>query len=349
MFVDGLDEFDGRYNAVIETIKSLSSQTHFKICLSSRPLVNFEKAFTGTPSLRLQDLTFKSILAYANLQLFNLIEERFFDVRLNEERARFLLGQIVTRAQGVFLWAVIAIKDVRGGLQDMADLDELAMMIDGLPAEIDDLYMRILRRIKPVYRREAIRFLQIVIYAPRVLENYMHLNLYLLYFIEVHRACEDVPLSCSTVDLNGLVKACDALKTRVLSHTLGLLDLVPQKYISLIRFLNEHDNKRSYVGGGEYDARDPKPDDADYFRADFDLTPFTTVLLHHRTVEEFLLHNKEAKAFVAAEGLKEEHLHLSILRGFFAYLVHISQDIGRPLMSYLVKSLLKQLAALEKS
>ena len=52
MFIDGLDEFEGRYDAVIEAISSLTKQAHVKICLSSRPLLKFEKAFESEPQLK---------------------------------------------------------------------------------------------------------------------------------------------------------------------------------------------------------------------------------------------------------------------------------------------------------
>ena len=137
LFIDGLDEVDGRYDDVVETINHLFVQTNVKACLSSRPLLDFEKAFSEMPSLRLQDLTFESILAYADHQFSKLMQERISDSKLDSRRTRFLLDKIVNQAQGVFLWAVVAIRDVCESLQDMADLDELESMIETFPSGIE--------------------------------------------------------------------------------------------------------------------------------------------------------------------------------------------------------------------
>ncbi|KAL8702190.1 MAG: hypothetical protein Q9201_004529 [Fulgogasparrea decipioides] len=294
VFIDGLDEFDGRYNSVVETIKSITNQNHVKICLSSRPLLDFEKVFAGMPSLRLQDLTYGSILAYANAQLFDLIEGRISYGEHDRERARSLRHKIVRRAEGVFLWAVIAIRDLRDGLQDIVNLHELALAIDGLPAGVENLYMQMLNRIKPAYRREAVRLLQIVLFQS---ERGGSLDLYRLYFIDIQRVAGDQPLGYKRVDTIALVEACQALKTRVLSHTLGLLDVTPAR-----------------------------ADKHRYLRRDHDEILLTEVQFHHRTVKEFLLHNTAAKSFVAATGSMEEHLRLCIARGVLAHLIHLSQD-----------------------
>lgn len=337
LFIDGLDEFDGRYSAIIETIRSLSSQSHIKVCLSSRPLPDFEKAFAGMPSLRLQDLTFDSILAYAEYQLLNLIEERILNSKLEEERTRELLYKIVGQAQGVFLWAVIAIRDVRDGLQDMADLNELELMIEGLPAGVENLYTQILHRLKPVYRREAMRFLQIILYESELHEPWKnYLDLYRLYFINLQRVSEDLPLVCSGVGMSALVGACHALKIRLLSHTLGLLDLRPIKEV--------------------VDLWDMVPDFKKItFESEDDLIPFTKVRFHHRTVKEFLLHNIEAKTSLATAGLKEEHLRICIARGTFAHLEHLAQVRGRtfelnPRLSFVaaLRSALTQVVIVER-
>lgn len=181
MFIDGLDEFDGRYDAVIEVIDSLAKQFHVKICLSSRPLSNFEKAFADQPKLRLQDMTRDSIRAYAHVQLLDEIQRRFKTDLSSQDQAKKLLNNIVWRADGVFLWVVIAVRDVREGLQDCADLNGLARAIEELPERIDDLYMRMLNRIKPAYRRDAARFLQIVLYGNLYYDG---LDLCKLYFID---------------------------------------------------------------------------------------------------------------------------------------------------------------------
>lgn len=125
LFVDGLDELHGRYSSVIETINSLVDKTYLKICLSSRPLLDFEKAFARKASLKLQDLTCGSIRDYAVSQLSSLIDQQTFYSEWEKNRVKDLIGELARRAEGVFLWAVIAVREIRDGLQDIVDLSEL--------------------------------------------------------------------------------------------------------------------------------------------------------------------------------------------------------------------------------
>jgi hypothetical protein len=57
LFIDGLDEYDGRYSDIIDLCHEFAALPNLKLCLSSRPLLIFENAFSGSPSLQLQDLT----------------------------------------------------------------------------------------------------------------------------------------------------------------------------------------------------------------------------------------------------------------------------------------------------
>ena len=126
MFIDGLDEMDGPYDKVLEMLRNLADHKNVKICLSSRPLLVFEEAFYGVPYLRLQDLTGHSIEAYVDNRLSDLIQRHLCHENRDEYRAEWFVEHIVGRAEGVFLWAVIAVREVRDGLQGLVDLNEIA-------------------------------------------------------------------------------------------------------------------------------------------------------------------------------------------------------------------------------
>lgn len=165
IFIDGRDEYDGDHHAVLSVIQALLNQQHVKICLSNRPYLAFEEAFSGLPRVNLHDLNFRSVRSYAHDQLLKAIEQRFplwsaLTASINE-----LLDSIVTRADGVFLWVVIAVRTLRDGLLDMAYLAELKKVIYSLPEGIEHLYAQIVERIKPANKRETARFLQIILYS----------------------------------------------------------------------------------------------------------------------------------------------------------------------------------------
>ncbi|KAL8962725.1 MAG: hypothetical protein Q9193_000912 [Seirophora villosa] len=223
MFLDGLDEIDGQYENIARMVKDLVDHTHVKICFSSRPLLVLQEAFSGVPGLRLQDLTYHSIRAYADGQLSDLVQKRIVHNESNQNRVASLVDTIVSRADGVFLWAVIAIRDVREGLQGMVDLDELAHAIDDLPAQLESLFMLMLRRIKPVYQRDAARFLQIALHAGH--SSSIRLKLFTLYFINSQRHLADAPVLYKELSPAEITEACETVQTQLLSHTTGLLEV----------------------------------------------------------------------------------------------------------------------------
>ena len=133
------------------------------------------------------------------------------------------MAKIVRRAEGVFLWVVVAVRNLREGLQDLVDLDELERDIERLPAGIENLYIQILNRIKPMYRRDAARFLQIVLHDTDLLP----LDVRRMHFVDQEQVKGDIPLVIEKPQDRLMAKACSRMKTRVLSHTLRLLDVIP--------------------------------------------------------------------------------------------------------------------------
>jgi len=303
MFLDGLDEIDGRYDTVVQMMGDLADHTNVKICLSSRPLPVFEEAFNGVPGLKLQDLTFQSIRAYARFRLSDLFHARIFHDKQKEQQARHVISTIVDRANGVFLWAVIAVRDVRDGLQGIADLDELAQAIDNLPSELESLFMIMLNRIKPAFQRDAARFLQIALHerdraSDRTRYYSLRLTLCSLHLIRSQRELEDAPFVYEKVATSEIVRVCETLKTQVLSHTAGLLELTP---------------------GERPRYHDLCPDDQPLLNMDVNFL--------HRTVRDFLCNNDEARSFLARKGFTEPQVHLAIARGRLAQLAQFLDEI----------------------
>ena len=78
-FIDGLDEYEGDSEDIISLFRDIPRSPCLKICLSSRPSWDFEKAFEAGPKLRLQDLTYKDIRAYVcdNLESHHQVLQLF--------------------------------------------------------------------------------------------------------------------------------------------------------------------------------------------------------------------------------------------------------------------------------
>lgn len=294
MFIDGLDEFEGQEDAVIKMIDDLADQTHVKVCVSSRPLLAFEEAFGGKPSLRLQDLTFDSTIEYGEVKLSEPIQ-KYVSLNICERyQAEALVHKIVARAHGVFLWAIIAIRDIHDGLRGMVDINELSQTLETLPSQIESLFMLMLHRIKPAFKRDAAYFLGFAIYQHS--NDEYHTDLCTLYFSHSQRELKDRPAHYEDIATNELVTACHTLKIRLLSHTAGLLELTPS-------------NERQRIYGRS---------------EDHDPVLSMTINFLHRTARDFLLRNDKAKSFLASYGCSEAQICLSIARGTLAQAAHLS-------------------------
>lgn len=299
IFIDGLDEFEGREDVVIEMMEALADQIHVKVCLSSRPLVAFEEAFSGKPSLRLQDLTFDSIRDYAKVKLAEPIQKYVSLSQTERIQADSLLTRIVERADGVFLWAIIAVRDVQYGLRGIANLNELAQTIESLPTQLESLFVRMLDRISPAFKRDAAHFLGAILYqgTGEDLSDDGGMDLCRLHLSHSQWMLREAPFSYDEVATNDLIAACRTTRKRVKSHTAGLLELTSTE------------------------EGDPL-----YHRwVDLDPIVFTKVNFLHRTVQDFLLKNNEAKLFMVTNGSTEAQVRLSIARGTLAQLIHFSQ------------------------
>ena len=297
IFIDGLDEFDGRYDAVLNFIHTLSEyNSNIKICVSSRPLLAFEQALQNQPGLRLQDLTFDTISAYVNAQLSPLVEMRSSTCDKHDQRlAQLIIEDIVTHADGVFLWAVVVTREVREGLQDLVDLEQLLRMVNRLPSELNDLFLHILHNIKFAYQRDAATFLQITLHGQplRAADN---LDLCNFHFILSQREPREQRFSFQKEQLSQLAEGCDALKLRIVSHTKGLIDVTSNHSPSII-----------YKNCPEW-----APSLA------------LNVSFIHRSVRDFLCENEHAKSFLELSRLSQPKIHIAVARGTMARLNQFS-------------------------
>ena len=298
MFIDGLDEFEGHEDTVIKMIGDLADQTHVKVCVTSRPLLAFEEAFSKKPSLRLQDLTFDSIRAYTEHKLSEPIQKYVSFSMCKPDQAEALVDKIVERAHGVFLWAFIASREVHDSLQGMANINTLAQTLETLPSEIESLFMLMLHRIKRAFKRDAAYFLGFAMYENSISD--CRVDLFTLYFSHSQRELKDRPVCYENISSSQLVVACRTMGKRLLSHTAGLLELTPKE-----------------KGGRLYENW-----------VDHDPVMFTDINFIHRTARDFLLMNDGAKSFLATYGCSEAQVRLSIARGTLAHVAYFSQMAG---------------------
>jgi hypothetical protein len=163
LLVDGLDEYDGDPEELANMFRNLtsSSNTNVKVCLSSRPLMVFKDAFSSSPRLQLQDLTSQDIKLYVNDKLSN---NPRYEVLAQREpnRAPALVNDIVTRAEGVFLWVTLVVKSLLDGMGNRDGITDLQRRLSLLPSDLEDLYAHMLKNIDDFYKARASEIFQLV-------------------------------------------------------------------------------------------------------------------------------------------------------------------------------------------
>ena len=162
IFIDGIDETSDDPDAAIAVIKSMLS-ANGKILLSSRRDPPYINAFDSSAKLRLQDLTESDVRTYVwdNLQPF-----------LGRDKMSGIVDRILYKAQGVFLWVRLVVKELIKGLQNEDSFVQLQARVDSMPSDIEALYAKMLSKIEHVYCPEAAFFFRIALenFTPSLLD-----------------------------------------------------------------------------------------------------------------------------------------------------------------------------------
>jgi hypothetical protein len=218
LLVDGLDEYAGNHAEIVEVFQYAAQFEHFKVCVSSRPLIVFDRAFKDLPGLRLQDLTFDDIQLYVRNRFHH--DERFHELELEEPGLGPNLAlQVVTKASGVFLWVKLVVNSLLEGIQNYDRGIDLVRRLNELPEDLTELYWHMLDRVKPVwYLEEGFRLLLLVRSTP------VPLTLLRLVFAELQPPTKDDEVADLSYERQ--VALCKSMAGRIKSRCLGLIEVV---------------------------------------------------------------------------------------------------------------------------
>lgn len=151
VFIDGLDEFNGDYLDMCNLLIAVSRFPYLKVCIASRPWNVFETNFGKRASQRLylHLLTRRDVEGYTRSR-FEEHPEWWSD--LTPEQRDTLVVSVTTRAEGVFLWVTLATRELREGISDGATFRQLQAMLEHIPPELEDFFLRILEGVRPFNR-----------------------------------------------------------------------------------------------------------------------------------------------------------------------------------------------------
>ncbi|KAH0419561.1 hypothetical protein CcaCcLH18_14354 [Colletotrichum camelliae] len=147
-FIDGLDELQETphfsFRDLSQVIKRWAQKSggNVKFCVSSREYNQFMDEFDDTARVRLHDLTKQDMMSYVHQRLGRL--GKLSDTTQRNTMARLIVG----KAQGVFLWVALVVRDLSEKLHDGFCGEDLAGQIHSLPDELDSLFDYILKSLR---------------------------------------------------------------------------------------------------------------------------------------------------------------------------------------------------------
>ncbi|PVH77304.1 hypothetical protein DL98DRAFT_638501, partial [Cadophora sp. DSE1049] len=161
LFIDGLDEFNGNPMNLLSLLKDIDFSPNIKVCISSRPWVEFEDAFRDRSGLRVQDLTYRDIQAYVSSHFLG--HAGFAELERREpEYASQLIEEITQKASGVFLWVNLVVHSLLAGFGNADRLSDLKRRLDFLPPDLENLYRKMLKSLDPFYLEHASQLFQLI-------------------------------------------------------------------------------------------------------------------------------------------------------------------------------------------
>lgn len=179
LIVDGLDEC-GDHNKeqeeLVNFLITVSSFTNVKACIASRRQNLFEDAFISVPQLKLENLTAEDIQKYIKSQLQSCRRWPLLEAQ-HRGSADELISDIIERAEAVFLWVVLVVRDLLSDIRDGDSIKQLQRKINNIPADLHTYFESIFQSIPYQHRREASILLQLALHEETRYISLFSLNL----------------------------------------------------------------------------------------------------------------------------------------------------------------------------
>lgn len=228
-FIDGLDEYSGDPFRLITFLEELVS-SKIKVVVSSRPIPSCYQAFSRRPQLQLQDLTWNDIKTYVH-DTIALHPHTETIIEMDSKIVGKIQEELTGKAQGVFLWVVLACRSLIQGFAAYDSPEELQQRLDELPPELNDLFEHILQRFDARYYEQAAKLLRLCFHSTslRIDHDDPHDALYTLGLALVEADNFDItkPVQYDHLSQKERIRKCKLLEARLRSRCCGLLEIRP--------------------------------------------------------------------------------------------------------------------------
>lgn len=169
IFIDGLDELQPErdHQQLVANLKRLSSYSHVKMIVSSRPWSNFDCLESEGKVLRMENINRKGIVDYLERRLSSLTAlsnvswPRVLELDDTwylhaQDSAQDFVHNLVSKAKGNFLWATLVADTIHTRLgNNINSLSTLEQFVDRLPNNLEEYFRTmILERSNPDLRSE---------------------------------------------------------------------------------------------------------------------------------------------------------------------------------------------------
>ncbi|KAI9745361.1 MAG: hypothetical protein M1835_002615 [Candelina submexicana] len=118
LLIDGLDKYEGDMIELLDFFHELAAGGFDKICLASRPEPVISQNLSTCPGFRMEHVNFQGIARYVSTTL-----RRSVPSSSETERLKSISDDIARRAEGIFLWARFAIRELIEGFSEGDDLE----------------------------------------------------------------------------------------------------------------------------------------------------------------------------------------------------------------------------------
>lgn len=161
-FVDGLDEFFGDHDDLIDTLRHLIGPG-IKLCVASRPLNVFEHEFGQNleNKIYMQDVNTNDIQLYIKDKLLKRSDFKSLQTKIAEVTK--ISDEIVQKSQGVFLWVFLVVRSLIDGLRNYDRVSQLRERLHHFPSDLKEYFQYIFDSLDPIYKKISAHMFQVAL------------------------------------------------------------------------------------------------------------------------------------------------------------------------------------------
>ncbi|PNS13791.1 Origin recognition complex subunit 1 [Sphaceloma murrayae] len=222
IMIDGLDECTDNDLELRESLAKLLKMPGVRMLASSRPETPFRLFFSGSPSLRVHEVTREDIKGFTRDRLGPVNSKTSY---LDDYQVSGIIQRIVDGSDGVFLWVKIVSNWIIRAIEDEETYLDMCNRLNDLPVELDDMFTEILRRLDSRARVKVKRYAQNLLAVRQASRDRVLVSNDKVADIELAAAdlCEES--SCSSVSESSVLREAESIKRFITAKCMNLLDM----------------------------------------------------------------------------------------------------------------------------